>query len=208
MTIYDHNFFEIFRYPKKLNLILRALYAGWGPDTRGSDLLNRILVLKKTNPGDKNQYLLSLPPDRYFQIRLRTNKGEGILAHIIFRNLRFDHKNPFKIVNITYKNAPQSWDFDLKNPHLGLQPSHKQIAEAEWLKKIHKLLLKFWDQHGRPPAKYEFLNYVMEKTDYHSDKEILRLLNLGLGSHWSVHFENHKTNPKARRCYYLYPIPN
>jgi len=209
MTIYDHNLFETFRYPKKLNLILRALYAGWAPDVKNVDFIQRTLTLKKSNPGEKTNYLLFLPPDRYFQIRQKGHdiKGDGVLAHILFRNLRFDHKNPFKIVDITYKNAPQYWDFDLKRPYLGLQPAKQHQADAAWLRKIYKLLLNFWDLHGRPPAKYEFLDFVMNKTGYFSDKEVLRLLRCGLGTHWSVHFENHKTNPKARRCYYYYPIP-
>ena len=208
MTIYDHHLFETFRHPKKLNLILRALYAGWGPEPKSSDLIHRTLVLQKTIPDDHNRFLLFLPPDRYFQIRQKgpTTKGEGILAHIIFRNLRFDPKNPFKIIDITYKSSNLYWDFDLQKPHLGLQPAKRHQTEAAWLNKIRKLLLNFWESHHRPPAKYEFLDFIMNKTGYKNDKEIRRLLKLGLGSHWSLHFENHKTNPKARRCYYLYPI--
>ncbi|MEJ5330227.1 MAG: hypothetical protein WHT07_08735 [Desulfobaccales bacterium] len=66
--------------------------------------------------------------------------------------------------------------------------------------------MRFWEIHLRPPGTNEFIAFIREYLDYHNLKEIYRLLRLGLGKFWTVRFENHKTNPKARRCYYYYPV--
>ncbi len=208
---YDHNFFETYKSPKRFNLIMRALFAGWGASAPDCDFIMRTLVLAKPGKEPGSVFYLSMPAETYFEIGEKSELSEkrptrGVLAHVHYRNLRFDHKNPFKIVKITYKSAPQEWDFDLQNPHLGLIEGAKCKVDAAWMDKIRKILIDFWELHRRPPAKYEFLGFLMQKMQYNSPMELLRLLNLGLGTHWAVQFEHHKTNPKARRCYYYYPI--
>lgn len=203
MTIYDHHFCETFRSPKKFNLIIRALYAGWAGDSFLSDFVAKHIVLSKHDQQNNHTVYLFLNNLLTFDIKQKkgTDLTIGTLAQVHYRTLRFDPNNPLRIVGITYKNTPLYWDFDLKNFFAGLIPSTIDKRRHLWLKKIYRALIAFWSLHHRPPSAQEFVAFIRSYLNYHNLKEIYSLLHLGLGKFWLVRLENHKVNPKARRCY-------
>lgn len=204
-SIYGHLLFETFTKPRKFNLLMRALHAGWAPNTKLSNIYTDTLVLEKDN------HLLFLTPTKTYTVKTRLPKKLpgtiGTLFTHHYRLLKFDPKNPFIITNISYNNTAIIWQFNLLNPSLGLQeqpPLPHRLINANEI--IYNTITKFIKTNNRPPASHELIDLVCKKLNYYKTDKIRKILKLNNGKFWNAIRGPSLKNPNLKTTIYYHPI--
>jgi|GEM_PF-7041990 len=174
---------------KKDQVLLAALFSGWGGDPSRSRFDTRLTLSR----GDHYMTL----ENNELTITRGLARLPATVAVTMIKEIKIDPQEPFILQNV----GPGRHQFNLKHPELGLQKPLDdgcKLSTFLFLRRVHTKIKRFENDFGGPPCATELRllireNFTGPNGKPLSDHKATKVIKDGIGRFWNPHQADRKT---------------